>query len=297
MELMQPTIVWHHDDSGETQIWFMDREHIVRRGTVLGENGSPALVGPPFRIVGVGDLDGDGKDDIVWHHDDSGETQIWFMDREHIVRRGTVLGENGSPAFVGPPFRIVGAGSGNSFLFHMSDRIHEHYLASGGPHGQLGYPTSVVQFFGSTASRQYRAGTVTAIKDSSHPLGVGIQAIATREARVTFLGFRCLDLSNELSPSDEPYFVISVDDATGVPLVKKFGPFDVKKGTEVGIGEVVSHRGMAPNPLAIRTVGYENDQGDPDETARKLHAVLVQRQPFGGRRIRAGAKKHMQRSA
>jgi hypothetical protein len=39
----------------------MNEHQLIRRGTVLGEDGQPAFVGPPFRIVGVGDLDGDGQ--------------------------------------------------------------------------------------------------------------------------------------------------------------------------------------------------------------------------------------------
>ena len=50
--------------------------------------------------------------DIVWHHRDTGETQIWFMDGHQLVRRATVLGEDGNPAFVGLPFEIVGVGEG-----------------------------------------------------------------------------------------------------------------------------------------------------------------------------------------
>jgi hypothetical protein len=103
-------IVWHHDTTGETQVWYMDGNTLLTRGTVLGSDGNPALVGPPFRIVGVGDMDGNGKADIVWHHDDTGETQVWFMDGNTLMNRGTVVGSDGNPALVGPPFRIVGVG-------------------------------------------------------------------------------------------------------------------------------------------------------------------------------------------
>lgn len=103
-------IVWHNEATGETQIWFMDGHRVASRATVLGEEGNPAYVGPPFRIVGVGDMDGDGRGDIVWHHDDTGETQIWYLDGQRVTRRMTVLGEEGNPAYVGLPFRIVGVG-------------------------------------------------------------------------------------------------------------------------------------------------------------------------------------------
>src|ERR1700737_704629 len=106
-------IAWHNSSTNETQIWFMKDERVVRRGTVLGENGAPAFGGPPWRIVGTGDMNGDGQSDIVWHNSSTNETQIWFLDGEQVVRRGTVLGENGAPAFVGPPWRIVGTGDAN----------------------------------------------------------------------------------------------------------------------------------------------------------------------------------------
>ncbi len=102
------TIYWHHDQTGETQIWLMNEHQLVRRATVVGEDGQPALIGPPFRIVGVADMNADGRADIIWHHDDTGETQIWLMNEHQLLSRATVVGEDGQPALIGPPFRIVG---------------------------------------------------------------------------------------------------------------------------------------------------------------------------------------------
>jgi fibronectin type III domain protein/VCBS repeat protein len=104
----QTGILWHNSSTGEIQIWFMDRQKLSGRATVLGEDGRPAFVGPPFSIVGVGDFDGDKKADILWHNSSTGEIQIWFMDRQKLTSRATVLGEDGRPAFIGPPFSIVG---------------------------------------------------------------------------------------------------------------------------------------------------------------------------------------------
>jgi hypothetical protein len=50
-------IVWHNAKTGETQIWLMDRHRIVQRVTVVDEAGQPIMVGLPFSIVGVGDVD------------------------------------------------------------------------------------------------------------------------------------------------------------------------------------------------------------------------------------------------
>ena len=103
-------ILWHNSSTHETQIWFMDGARVIGRATVLGEDGSAAFVGPPFSIVGVGDFNRDGHADILWHNSSTHETQIWFMDGARVIRRATVLGEDGSAAFVGPPFSIVGVG-------------------------------------------------------------------------------------------------------------------------------------------------------------------------------------------
>jgi len=46
--------------------------------------------------------------DLLWHNSSTGETQIWHMDGHRVSGRATVLGENGSAAFVGLPWSIVG---------------------------------------------------------------------------------------------------------------------------------------------------------------------------------------------
>jgi hypothetical protein len=56
------------------------------------------------------------KSDIVWYNSQTGETQIWYMDVDRLVDRGTVLSalqgdpNFGNPALVGPPWSIVGCG-------------------------------------------------------------------------------------------------------------------------------------------------------------------------------------------
>jgi CubicO group peptidase (beta-lactamase class C family) len=114
-------ILWHNSSTNETEIWLMEGRQIKKRVNVLFEDGTPAIVGLPWRIAGTGEFGGDGVNDIVWHNDSTNETQIWFMDGRQIKKRATVVGEHSilttpggvpapQPVFVGLPWRIVGAG-------------------------------------------------------------------------------------------------------------------------------------------------------------------------------------------
>jgi Fibronectin type III domain len=103
-------IVWYNSQTGETQVWYMDEHRLVDRGTVVDEVGNFIPIGPPFSIVGVGDMDGRGKTDIVWYHSQTGETQVWYMDGHRIITRKTVRGLDGNAVFIGPPWSIVGTG-------------------------------------------------------------------------------------------------------------------------------------------------------------------------------------------
>jgi hypothetical protein len=110
---LRADIVWYNSKTGETQIWFMKGHKLDRRETVLDENGRKIFIGPPWKIVGAGDMNADRKADIVWHNSKTGETQIWFMNGHRIsalARRATVLDESGRPIPIGPPWSIVGLG-------------------------------------------------------------------------------------------------------------------------------------------------------------------------------------------
>jgi hypothetical protein len=101
-------IVWHNSATNETQIWFMNGERIARRATVVGENGAAALVGPPWRIVGTADMNGDGRSDIVWHNSTTNDIQFWFMNGPQIKGRNGVVDETGNIIRVGVPWNIAG---------------------------------------------------------------------------------------------------------------------------------------------------------------------------------------------
>ena len=90
---------------------------------MVDEAGKDAPIGPPFSIVGVGDMDGSGKADIVFHNSQTGEIQIWFMDENRRLRRLSVVDEAGTDAPIGPPFSIVAAGDSKSEVKAVSPEV------------------------------------------------------------------------------------------------------------------------------------------------------------------------------
>jgi FG-GAP-like repeat len=62
---------------------------------------------PSWHIVGMGDLNGDGKSDIVWQNTNSGQVYEWLMNGTQIIGAG-FLGNNTDPAW-----QVVGVGDIN----------------------------------------------------------------------------------------------------------------------------------------------------------------------------------------
>ena len=195
-------LVWYHSQTGETRIWFMEGHRIASQATVLGEDGKPAFVGPPFSIVGVGDMNGDGKSDIVWYHSQTGETRIWFMDGNRIVSQATVLAEDGNPAFVGPPFSIVGVGDMNGD--GKSDIVWYHSQ------------TGETRIWFMDGNRIVSQATVLAEDGNPAFVGPPFSIVASGVARkmqevsLRYVGFHCFGETDESSASDEPYFTFGV---------------------------------------------------------------------------------------
>lgn len=68
-------VLWQHQGAGDLYLWTMN-------GTTQtgGAYLSPARVSDTqWRVVGVGDFNGDGKADLVWHHQGTGDVYVWFM--------------------------------------------------------------------------------------------------------------------------------------------------------------------------------------------------------------------------
>ena len=113
-------ILWHNASTGESQIWHMSGSSRIGRATITDDARRPALIGPPWRIVGSRDFNNDGNTDLLWHNTATGETQIWYMNKSGRSSTATVLDEYGKAIFVGLPWSIVGTNKAQ-IIWHNSD--------------------------------------------------------------------------------------------------------------------------------------------------------------------------------
>ena len=66
-------ILWRHSLTGADVIWKPDPN------TLRSSHPIPSVTDTNYKIVGIGDFNGDGKDDLVWRHDTLGYDAIWLM--------------------------------------------------------------------------------------------------------------------------------------------------------------------------------------------------------------------------
>ena len=90
-------ILWHHQVTGELYAWFLD-------GTVTtaGAYLTPTrFADTSWQIRGVADFDGDGKVDMLWHHQETGDLYVWFLNGTVIDARRVPRRRGASPTRAG----------------------------------------------------------------------------------------------------------------------------------------------------------------------------------------------------
>ncbi len=77
-------IVWRNNRSGENAVWFMDASTVTPDNRYKSDEqffvDQIRFIDPKWKMVGAGDFDADGKADIAWHHEITGDNAIWLMD-------------------------------------------------------------------------------------------------------------------------------------------------------------------------------------------------------------------------
>ncbi|MES0336423.1 MAG: FG-GAP-like repeat-containing protein [Candidatus Magnetobacterium sp. LHC-1] len=73
-------VLWQDKTTGDICIWLMDGGTIKTNKVVTVSGGGGGTLVPGWQVKAVGDLDGDGKSDILWQNTVTYAISIWFVD-------------------------------------------------------------------------------------------------------------------------------------------------------------------------------------------------------------------------
>src|SRR5262249_48841305 len=82
-------IVWRNPSNGDVQIWIMNAA-----GTGVQSAVYVGSVNTDYKIEGVGDYNGDGREDIIWRGQTSGGVVVWIMNGatvQSVISLGSVV--------------------------------------------------------------------------------------------------------------------------------------------------------------------------------------------------------------
>ena len=71
-----PDVVWFDPVTGVVAIWLMTSPSVIGSASFPGSVGGPAV---GWVLSGVGDVNGDGRADLIWRNTITGEGLVWFM--------------------------------------------------------------------------------------------------------------------------------------------------------------------------------------------------------------------------
>jgi hypothetical protein len=74
-------LVWHHDTEGWVSVWLLAGETLLE-GRMLTPNRVPDT---NWRVQAVGDLNQDGKPDLIWQHRTQGRVSVWIMNGTNLA--------------------------------------------------------------------------------------------------------------------------------------------------------------------------------------------------------------------
>jgi hypothetical protein len=83
-------IIWQHNTEGWLAVWLMDGYNATSTSML----SVPRMTDPNWLIVGAGDINGDGKADIIWQNQATGGLGAWLMNGAQAVAQSGLSASN-----------------------------------------------------------------------------------------------------------------------------------------------------------------------------------------------------------
>jgi hypothetical protein len=81
-------VLWRHEGTGDLVVWLMN--DLVLSSGQFTDPPNPADLG--WKVVGTGDVNGDGQADLVWRHDTSAQLAFWRMNGLELIDGAVLAG-------------------------------------------------------------------------------------------------------------------------------------------------------------------------------------------------------------
>lgn len=81
-------VIWVQPSTGQVLIWLMGGPGAIASTAFPGSIGASS----PWQFAGAGDMDGDGRADIVWRNTGTGEVLVWYMGFDGQLDQAVSLG-------------------------------------------------------------------------------------------------------------------------------------------------------------------------------------------------------------
>jgi len=74
-------LIWQNTGDGRLGVWLMDGSQVLSTAAL----SIPRMSSPAWQIRAVGDTNGDGRADILWHKSDTGDLGVWFLNGSQVT--------------------------------------------------------------------------------------------------------------------------------------------------------------------------------------------------------------------
>ena len=74
-------LIWQHMTNGSVATWYLEAKNVMATSRLSIDR----VADVNWRIVGSGDLNGDGPADVVWQHEMTGQLAVWYLSGTQVV--------------------------------------------------------------------------------------------------------------------------------------------------------------------------------------------------------------------